>query len=150
MPDPTQSARTLIFAAALLTAACSTPEPPVSAPGVKRLSSVDTGKPRVHAAKHRPSRRHLSPASRSLRRTALESRWDHVAACESSGNWHITNPPYSGGLQFTASTWASFGGLRYAATAALASRLEQIRVAERVLAAQGPGAWPICSWGVLR
>jgi murein DD-endopeptidase MepM/ murein hydrolase activator NlpD len=72
--------------------------------------------------------------------------WDKVANCESSGNWHINNGNgYYGGLQFTASTWKSFGGAGFAPRADLASRNEQIAVAERVLRSQGPGAWPVCS-----
>jgi nucleoid-associated protein YgaU len=71
--------------------------------------------------------------------------WDRVAACESSGNWHInTGNGYYGGLQFSAGTWAAYHGHKYAAEANGASRLEQIEVARRVLEAQGPGAWPVC------
>jgi len=73
------------------------------------------------------------------------SVWDRVAACESGGNWHInTGNGFYGGLQFTRSTWNGFGGGRYASRADLATRSEQISVAQRVLAAQGPGAWPTC------
>ena len=73
------------------------------------------------------------------------SVWDRVAACESGGNWHInTGNGFYGGLQFTRSTWNGFGGGRYASRADLASKSEQITVAQRVLATQGPGAWPTC------
>jgi hypothetical protein len=72
--------------------------------------------------------------------------WDAVAKCESSGNWAInTGNGFYGGLQFTASTWAAYGGTAYAPQANLASRDAQIAVAERVLASQGPNAWPVCS-----
>lgn len=72
--------------------------------------------------------------------------WNKVAACESSGNWSVnTGNGYYGGLQFTQSTWAAYGGAKYAARADLATRDEQIAVAERVLDGQGPGAWPTCS-----
>jgi hypothetical protein len=71
--------------------------------------------------------------------------WDAVAQCESGGNWSInTGNGYYGGLQFSQSTWDSFGGGAYASRADLASKSEQITVAERVLDAQGPGAWPTC------
>lgn len=71
--------------------------------------------------------------------------WDSVANCESSGNWSInTGNGYYGGLQFSQSTWEGYGGTEYASRADLASRSEQIAVAERVLAGQGPGAWPNC------
>ncbi|MFG2698044.1 transglycosylase family protein [Kitasatospora sp. NPDC048407] len=72
--------------------------------------------------------------------------WDKVAQCESSGNWSInTGNGFYGGLQFTSSTWAAFGGTAYAAQANLATKAQQISVAEKVLASQGPGAWPVCS-----
>jgi len=77
---------------------------------------------------------------------ASTGTWDRVAACESSGNWSInTGNGYYGGLQFTQSTWEAYGGLKYAHRADLATKAEQITVAERVLAGQGPGAWPVCS-----
>jgi resuscitation-promoting factor RpfA len=73
------------------------------------------------------------------------SVWDRVAACESGGNWHInTGNGFYGGLQFSGSTWNGFGGGRYASRADLATKSEQIAVAQRVLATQGPGAWPTC------
>ncbi len=68
--------------------------------------------------------------------------WDAIAQCESGGNWGIsTGNGFSGGLQFTASTWRANGG---AGSANGASREEQIRVAENVLHSQGIGAWPVC------
>ena len=71
--------------------------------------------------------------------------WDTVAACESSGNWAVnTGNGFYGGLQFTTKTWVAFGGRAYAPRADLASRGEQILIAGRVLAKQGPGAWPVC------
>lgn len=76
---------------------------------------------------------------------ASSSTWDRVAACESGGNWSIsTGNGYFGGLQFTPSTWAAYGGRTYAPQASQATRAQQIAVAERVLAGQGPGAWPVC------
>ena len=77
---------------------------------------------------------------------ATESQWDNVAQCESGGNWHInTGNGYYGGLQFAYGTWVSFGGQHYASRADLATKAEQITVAERVLAREGWGAWPVCS-----
>lgn len=78
--------------------------------------------------------------------SAAGSVWDRVAACESSGNWSInTGNSFYGGLQFTRSTWLAYGGGQYASRADLATRAEQIAVAQRTLAGQGPGAWPVCS-----
>ncbi|MEV7778949.1 transglycosylase family protein [Kitasatospora sp. NPDC088351] len=77
---------------------------------------------------------------------APASTWDAVAQCESGGNWSInTGNGFYGGLQFTSSTWKAYGGNAYAAQANQASKAQQISVAEKVLASQGPGAWPVCS-----
>ncbi|MGH6654754.1 MAG: transglycosylase family protein [Actinocrinis sp.] len=76
---------------------------------------------------------------------ASSVNWDAVAQCESGGNWAInTGNGFYGGLQFTASTWRAYGGGSYAAYANHASRGEQIAIAEKVLAGQGIGAWPVC------
>ena len=80
---------------------------------------------------------------------ATASEWDAVAQCESGGNWSInTGNGYYGGLQFSASTWAAYGGTQYAAQANQASKAQQIAVAEKVLASQGKGAWPVCGTGL--
>jgi uncharacterized protein YabE (DUF348 family) len=74
------------------------------------------------------------------------SVWDQIAQCESGGNWATnTGNGYYGGLQFSAGTWTAYGGGAYAPTANLASREEQIAIAEKVQAAQGWGAWPACT-----
>jgi resuscitation-promoting factor RpfA len=76
---------------------------------------------------------------------ATDGEWDQVARCESGGNWAInTGNGYHGGLQFSSGTWASHGGGQYAPAANMATKEEQIAVAERVLASQGKGAWPVC------
>jgi hypothetical protein len=76
---------------------------------------------------------------------ASDGEWDQVARCESGGNWAInTGNGYQGGLQFSPGTWSSHGGSEYAPAAHLATKQEQIAVAERVLASQGKGAWPVC------
>jgi hypothetical protein len=80
---------------------------------------------------------------------ATDNEWEVVAACESSGNWAInTGNGYQGGLQFAPSTWLGFGGGEFASAAHLATRDEQIAVAEKVLAGQGKGAWPVCGRGL--
>lgn len=71
--------------------------------------------------------------------------WNKVAACESTNNWRInTGNGYYGGLQFSQSTWRAFGGTAYAPRADLATKDQQIAVAEKVLKGQGPQAWPQC------
>ena len=68
--------------------------------------------------------------------------WNAVAQCESGGNWRAdTGNGFYGGLQFKQSTWDENGGM---GNPAFASRDQQIAVANRVLATQGPEAWPKC------
>ncbi|QLH26399.1 transglycosylase family protein [Streptomyces sp. Rer75] len=77
---------------------------------------------------------------------ASSETWDKVAQCESTNNWDINSGNgFYGGLQFTQSTWEAYGGTAYAARADLATKAQQIAVAEKVLDGQGPGAWPVCS-----
>ncbi|MEV6399724.1 transglycosylase family protein [Streptomyces sp. NPDC051907] len=72
--------------------------------------------------------------------------WEKVAACESTSNWRInTGNGYFGGLQFSQSTWEAYGGRQFAPRADLASKDQQIAIAEKVLKGQGPKAWPHCS-----
>lgn len=74
---------------------------------------------------------------------APTNTWDKLAQCESGGNWGInTGNGYGGGLQFTPSTWKAYGGK---GSSHNASKAEQIRVAKKVQAGQGWGAWPACS-----
>lgn len=74
--------------------------------------------------------------------------WDAIAECESGGDWGAdTGNGFYGGLQFKTSTWKEFGGN---GSPANASRAEQIAVANRVLAKQGPKAWPKCGPGQIR
>jgi resuscitation-promoting factor RpfA len=71
--------------------------------------------------------------------------WPAIAACESGGNWAAnTGNGFYGGLQFTEQTWLGYGGGQYAPSANQATEAQQIAVAERVLAGQGIGAWPVC------
>ncbi|WP_328393302.1 transglycosylase family protein [Streptomyces sp. NBC_00390] len=72
--------------------------------------------------------------------------WEKVAACESTNSWKInTGNGYYGGLQFSQATWEAYGGRQYAPRADLATKDQQIAVAEKVLEGQGPRAWPTCS-----
>ena len=73
-------------------------------------------------------------------------QWDALARCEAGGNWGInTGNGFFGGVQFDQNTWERNGGLRYAQRADLATREEQIAIAEVTRARQGWGAWPVCS-----
>jgi hypothetical protein len=107
------------------------PAPPVDAPGPPQPVGFDPNLPPP------PSSPEAPPVHK-----AYTVNWDAIAACESGGNWGInTGNGFSGGLQFTASTWRANGG---SGSPQNASREEQIRVAENVLHSQGIGAWPVC------
>jgi LysM repeat protein len=89
------------------------------------------------------------PAAASVSTAAPASsggvNWSAIAACESGGNWSAnTGNGFYGGLQFTEQTWLGYGGGQYASSADLATEAQQIAVAQRVLAGQGIGAWPVC------
>jgi nucleoid-associated protein YgaU len=87
----------------------------------------------------------VAPLLASAPAHADSVNWDAIAQCESGNNWSInTGNGFYGGLQFTQGTWNAYGGGKYASTANRASRSQQIAVAEKVLAGQGIGAWPVC------
>jgi hypothetical protein len=73
--------------------------------------------------------------------------WDGIARCETGGNWSMRGASYSGGLGFYNGTWNSFGGRQFAPNAGLASREEQIVVAERVYARYGLSGWGCKAYG---
>jgi resuscitation-promoting factor RpfA len=76
---------------------------------------------------------------------AAGSIWDTVAQCETGQNWATNSVPgYSGGLGFANQYWAAFGGTQYSALPYQATREQQIAVAQRILAVNGPNAWPVC------
>jgi uncharacterized protein YabE (DUF348 family) len=71
--------------------------------------------------------------------------WDAVASCESGGNWHInTGNGFYGGLQFDYGTWLGAGGGAYAGRADLATREQQIAIANKIADARGSSPWPVC------
>ena len=101
-------------------------------------SVVEPARPSVQRVGAKPGTL-VPPASKG-------ATWDALAACESSGNWAInTGNGFYGGVQFNQNTWERHGGLRYAPRADLATREEQIAIAEVTQARQGWGAWPVCS-----
>jgi hypothetical protein len=106
--------------------------------------------------KHKISSVVLTPAGTSLVRVGTKARpaapaptggstgvnWDAIAQCESGGNWHInTGNGYYGGLQFSASSWLSWGGGAYAPRADLATREQQIAVANNYYRSAGLRPW---------
>jgi resuscitation-promoting factor RpfE len=113
--------------------------PPPPAPDAPAPPAPDAPPPPAPPADDAPA---PAPAPAKAPIKAYSVNWDAIAACESGGNWGIsTGNGYSGGLQFTPSTWRANGG---SGSASGASRDEQIRVAENVLRTQGIGAWPVC------
>jgi hypothetical protein len=155
--------RTLIAAAALIAAGCSSqtlPEPTPPQPNTYTTPDVETVHADLAAAlanlpttttttttapgfKPKPAAPPAPPASN-------DERWDQLAQCESGGNWQTnTGNGYGGGLQFAHgtnwSTWRAYGGEAYAPHPWQATREQQIAVAENVLASSGWRAWPGCS-----
>ncbi|RAG84387.1 peptidase [Streptacidiphilus pinicola] len=121
------------------------------------MLSSSTGRHRAPSSARRISKRFLATAGLTGAGMALPlvtatgahaatvSTWDAVAQCESTGDWSInTGNGYYGGLQFDQSTWDAYGGQQYASRADLATKDQQIATAEKVLASQGPSAWPVC------
>ncbi|WP_133912343.1 transglycosylase family protein [Streptomyces sp. NBC_00582] len=71
--------------------------------------------------------------------------WDKVAQCETGGSWSANEGDGEyGGLSLSQEDWETYGGLDYAARADLASRNQQIAVAQKLLAAEDIGAWGTC------
>lgn len=73
--------------------------------------------------------------------TKADPMWDRIAQCETGGNWAMRGPLFSGGLGFYNGTWDAFGGHDFAPNAGMASREEQIIVAERIRSSVGIGGW---------
>lgn len=90
-----------------------------------------------------PSTSRSTSASSASSASFNGGAWDRIAACESGGNWSInTGNGFYGGLQFTLSSWRAVGG---SGLPNQATKATQIAMAQRLQAAQGWGAWPVCS-----
>jgi resuscitation-promoting factor RpfA len=77
---------------------------------------------------------------------AENTTWDRVAECESGGMWSANSGNgFYGGLQLSLDMWKESGGADYAPRPDLASRSQQITVAESILGDRGPDAWPSCA-----
>lgn len=74
-------------------------------------------------------------------RHAHDAVWDRLAQCETAGNWSMQGARYSGGLGFYNGTWNDFGGRQFAPNAGMATREQQIVVAERVRDRFGYTGW---------
>lgn len=74
---------------------------------------------------------------------ADDVNWEAIAQCETGGNWAAnTGNGYYGGLQISQATWDEYGGT---GSPAAASPEQQVEVGERIIATQGPNAWPRCT-----
>jgi len=87
----------------------------------------------------------LSVVTAPPAQAASVETWEKIAYCESGGQWNLGggHADSTGGLQIQTRTWNDFGGQQYAPTAGQATKLQQIAVAEKILAAQGPSAWAV-------
>ena len=137
LPDRAQVPAWLARAALAVTAAPATPAPATPAVPAVPADPADPAGPASAPA--------VAPAQAASPGSAGGVNWSAIAACESGGNWSInTGNGFYGGLQFTEQTWLGYGGGRYASSASLATEAQQIAVAQKVLAGQGIGAWPVC------
>lgn len=117
---------------------------------VARVNGVETGRLPVANVVITPAREGVlrvgAKPGTEVPPVSNGSTWDALASCEAGGNWAInTGNGFYGGVQFDQNTWERNGGLRYAQRADLATREEQIAIADVTRARQGWGAWPTCS-----
>ena len=117
----------------------------VADPAVAKVIAVGTKSrpvakaPSTPSAPSAPSSGNTSGAGINLSNAGM---WDRIAQCESTGNWSInTGNGYYGGLQFDISSWMANGGGDFASRPDLASRAQQITVANRYYAKAGLGPW---------
>lgn len=129
----------LVVALAVPLALLTTPGLSVSAGAATKSAPVLTFPPTPHVLRHTMSaialqEIHALVSDAHVRRVGvvgLRAEWQRVAICEVSGDWSMVGPVYSG-IGFRNSTWAEYGGTRYAPIAGRASRDEQIVVGMRV------------------
>lgn len=151
LADPLPLSEQLLVAAGL-DEARTAPTPVPAGPDYSRLQedrAVAAAEAFVEPAAVEP----VAPAPAEPARTV----WDDLADCEAgawlagggfatdSADWASTAGTFEGGLQFQPSTWDAFRDAEMPEAAYDATREQQIVVGERVLDAQGWGAWPVCS-----
>lgn len=113
-------------------------------PVTEKVTVGTKAKPAVEAA---PAGANTGAAAPAMMNEAM---WDKIAQCESGGNWSInTGNGYYGGLQFDIRTWIGSGGGAYAPNASLATKAQQIDIANRVYAQRGLQPWG-CGWAASR
>jgi len=117
---------------------------------VSKVNGVETGRlpvaSKVITPAHEAVVRVGTKPGTDVPEVANGAIWDAISRCEAGGNWAINSGNgYYGGVQFDQNTWERNGGLRFAPRADLASREEQIAIAQVTQSRQGWGAWPVCS-----
>ncbi len=119
----------------------------LSAPTRESLSRDPQGRAMStdHAIRMQLAAAHEAAVARdvetAIARRARDAVWDRLAQCETGGNWSMRGSRFSGGLGFYNGTWNDFGGGDFASNAGLATRDQQIVVAERVRARFGYTGW---------
>ncbi len=85
-----------------------------------------------------------STGTAAARSAGAGSLLESIALCESGGDPTAVsaNGRYRGKYQFSRATWRDMGG---SGDPARASEARQDRLAARLLARRGPGAWPACA-----
>jgi uncharacterized protein YabE (DUF348 family) len=117
-----------------------------SKPSSSHVTTAPVTEVLAWGTKARPVQLAPAPVSAGGGSTANAGMWDRIAQCESGGNWATnTGNGYYGGLQFDSQTWLGNGGGQYAPQANLASRTQQIAVANTVYAQRGLAPWG-CAW----
>lgn len=112
------------------------------APAPRRAVAVSAPKAKATVKRSASSSSSTPTRSTAGTSTARAGMWDRIAQCESGGNWSInTGNGYYGGLQFDRQTWLAAGGGAYAPRADLASRAEQITIANKLYAQRGLAPW---------
>ena len=119
------------------------PKPaPTSTPKSSTPKSASSSSSSTPKSTSTPTPEPTKSSSSSGLDTSRAAMWDRIAQCESTGNWSInTGNGYYGGLQFDSRTWLGSGGGDFAPRADLATREEQITVANRVYAQRGLQPW---------
>ncbi|WP_235565134.1 resuscitation-promoting factor [Arthrobacter sp. Soil764] len=112
-------------------------------PVTEKITVGTKAKPAPQAAPAAPAGANTGAAAPAMMNEAM---WDKIAQCESTGNWSINSGNgYYGGLQFDIRTWIGAGGGAYAPNASLATKAQQIDIANRVYAQRGLSPWG-CGW----
>ena len=130
--------------------------PPELLDGAAYQAELDRRAVWAYAIAHPPTttttRPTPAPAPSASNPAGWSADWDGVARCETGGNWqHLGRAPdgstYDGGLGIYHGAWTDFGGLEFAPRGDLATKEQQIIVAERIYARHGLSGWGCKMYG---